>query len=157
MASGAKNTAAVVRELLEEKINGIGYSVWDVEYVKEGPEFHLRITIDSSNGIDILDCEKVHHFVDPLLDEDDPIESAYVLEISSPGVERDLRIPEHFTKSVGESITLKLFKAHDGQKVFTGKLVSYDVEKDVIGIEYADKTYEIERDNVAKANIYFEF
>ena len=96
MAKNDNKTAVKVREILEAPINSIGYEVWDTEFVKEGSEWFLRITIDSENGIDINDCEKVHRFIDPLLDEADPIENAYHLEVSSPGLERNIRTREHF-------------------------------------------------------------
>ena len=92
----SKNTAAVVRELLEGTVNSLGFDLWDVEYVKEGADMYLRITIDSPAGIDITDCERVHRVIDPIIDEADPIDEAYMLEVSSPGVERQLRTPSHF-------------------------------------------------------------
>lgn len=95
--NSTQGTASAVRELIEPTVTELGYDIWDVEYVKEGADMHLRITIDSEDGIDIDDCEKVHRAIDPLIDEADPIEESYLLEVSSPGIERRLRTPEHFS------------------------------------------------------------
>lgn len=153
-----KNTADAVREALEDKINSLGYSVWDVEYVKEGADYHLIITIDSENGINIDDCEKVHRFVDPILDELNPIENAYILQVSSPGVERTLRTPAHYKSSIGEKVILKLFTSRNGSKQIKGTLVSFDESTGSIGIrEDNGKDSLIDIGSVSRANIYFDF
>ncbi len=158
MAKSVKNTASAVRKLLEDDINGLGYDIWDVEYVKEGPDYHLKITIDSADGIYIEDCEKVHRFIDPILDEADPIEESYILEVSSPGIERDIRTPEHYEACVGETVILKLFTAIDGAKQIIGTLSAYDIESDVITIKGSDgKDCVLPRSAVSKANIYYDF
>jgi len=158
MAKQQKNTAAVVRELLEEPINGLGYAVWDVEFVKEGSDWYLRITIDGENGIDINDCEKVHRFIDPLLDEADPIENPYHLEVSSPGLEREIRTPWHYSVCVGDVVVLKLFTAKDGRKQLTGTLTAYDEEADRITLtEEGGQTWEVARSEVSRANLFFDF
>ena len=91
-----RNISDAVGQLLEPVINTLGYRVWDVEYVKEGANMYLRVTIDKDGTIDIDDCEKVHRGINTILDENDPIPDAYILEVSSPGVERTLRRREHF-------------------------------------------------------------
>ena len=91
-----KNIAGTVRELLTPTAETMGYELWDVEFVREGARRILRITIDKPEGIDIDDCEAYHRAIDPLLDEADPIDSAYYLEVSSPGSERDLKYHFHF-------------------------------------------------------------
>ena len=85
------NIVASVRAAIAPVVEGLGYSIWDLEYVKEGADWFLRVTIDSPSGITIDDCETVHRAIDPVLDEVDPIEGAYHLEVSSPGIERELR------------------------------------------------------------------
>ena len=117
-----KNIAATVADLISETVEQNGCSLWDVEYVKEGADFHLRITIDKPEGITIEDCERVHRAIDPLLDEADPIESFYYLEVSSPGLERELKTEAHLAASVGETVEVRLFAPRDGAKVFTGTL-----------------------------------
>ena len=91
-----KSVALHVRELVAPTADELGLKLWDVEYVKEGADYVLRITIDSDEGITIDDCERFHRAIDPVIDEDDPIENSYKLEVSSPGVERVLTRPEHF-------------------------------------------------------------
>ena len=104
-----KNIVSEVSEALTPVINDLGYEVWDIEYVKEGADYFLRFTIDSDDGITIEDCEKVHRAIDPLLDELDPIEDAYNLQVSSPGLERDVKYPWHYEALIGEKLELRLF------------------------------------------------
>ena len=95
-----KNIAGLVSEIALPLAKEFGYDLWDVEYVKEGADMILRITIDTDaeGGITIDDCEKMHRAIDPLLDELDPIEESYMLSVSSPGVERELTKPMHYEK-----------------------------------------------------------
>ena len=153
--AGNKNTAEFVREALGDKIEALGYTLWDVEFVKEASEWYLRFTIDSDEGITIDDCEKVHRFIDPLLDELDPIEQAYHLEVSSPGVEREIRRPEHFAACIGERVEVKLFTALDGKKSYVGELVSF--EDGVITLSENGKEYKIPREKASKIKTVFEF
>lgn len=154
----AKNTgiAPLVEGLVTPTIIELGYSVWDVEYVKEGAEWYLRITIDSPEGIDIDDCEKVHRAIEVIIDEADPIEDFYYLEVSSPGVERPLKKPEHFSHCVGEVVEVKLFAPDaSGKKAYKGVLSTAGesgIELDVDGV-----CVPLEYSAIAKANIYFEF
>ena len=83
-----KNVAGTVAELIADTVRENGCELWDVEYVKEGADWHLRVTIDREGGVGIDDCERVHRAIDPLLDEADPIEGSYYLEVSSPGIPR---------------------------------------------------------------------
>ena len=114
---------ATVRKLVEPVVRSFDLSLWDVEYVKEGSEWYLRITIDKPDGITIEDCEKVHMAIDPLLDEADPIEDSYHLEVSSPGLERSLTEPFHFEACKGWDVEVKLYAPVDGSKSFTGELL----------------------------------
>ena len=117
----------------------------------------LRITIDSDKegGINIDDCEKMHRAIDPVLDEEDPIEDAYMLAVSSPGVERVLTRPEHFEKCKGEKVGLKLFAAVEGSKSATGELVGVDGDDIVITVGGEEKRYP--RKSVAKCETIFEW
>ena len=121
-----KSVKETVREAILPTVTELGYRIWDVTYSKIGADYHLEITIDSDDGINIEDCEKVHRAIDPILDEVDPIEGFYYLEVSSPGVERELRTDEHITLSLGVKVEAKLFAAKDGRKSIVGKLVSYE-------------------------------
>ncbi len=120
------SVAAVVTALVTPKIEELGYRVWDVEFAKEGADWHLTVTIDSDEGISITDCETVHNAIDPLLDEADPIDTAYYLNVSSPGIERELRTDAHIVASVGERAEAKLFAAHEGKKEYVGTLTAYE-------------------------------
>lgn len=156
MAKSNENTASVVRKLLEKHINDLGFSVWDVEYLKEGTRWILRITIDSEKGIYIEDCETVHRAIDPILDEADPIENAYYLEVSSPGLERELRTCEHYLLCRGEKVLIKLFRPQNGVRQFVG-IMSCNDDASVITVTDADKTYEFEKNMIAKATTVFDF
>ncbi len=123
-----QNVAEAVAALLSSTVEELGYTLWDVEYAKEGADWHLTVTIDSPAGITIDDCERVHRAIDPILDEADPIEGAYILNVSSPGVERVLRTEAHLSASVGERVELRFFAAVDGQKAVRGTLTAFDGE-----------------------------
>ena len=110
-----------VREAIEPTVNELGYRIWDVTYQKLGADYHLEITIDSDEGINIDDCEKVHRAIDPILDE-----GFYYLEVSSPGIERELRCAEHIKLSLGQKVEVKLFSQKDGRKSFVALLDSYE-------------------------------
>lgn len=150
-----KNIAQTVQEFLLPVVNELGYYLWDVEYVKEGSEWYLRITIDSEDGITIDDCETVHRAIDPIIDEHDPIENSYHLEVSSPGIERVLRTEEHIEAWAGEEVEAKLFAALDGKKSIRGKLLG--IEDGIVSIESGDKVYAIEHKKISRMTTVFEF
>jgi ribosome maturation factor RimP len=126
-----------------------------LEYVKEAGEYYLRIYIDSENGISFEDCEKISRRISEALDVDDPIEEAYYLEVSSPGIERGLYTDKHFEKFTGSDVNVKLNKLMEGKKAFTGKLVRFDAESITIETEGAELS--IPRDIVKSVNISFKF
>ena len=128
MASKGKggNTVNAVWEIAEPIANGLGYELWDVRFEKEGANWYLRIFIDKEDGISINDCVDMSHAIDKPLDEADPIEQSYCLEVCSPGLERDLKRDAHFEKSIGKKIMVKLIRPVDGQREFKGTLESYD-------------------------------
>ena len=121
-----KSIKETVREAVQPTITELGYDIWDITYSKIGADYHLEITIDSESGINIEDCEKVHRAIDPILDECDPIEGFYYLDVSSPGVERELRTEMHISRSVGEKVRAKLFAQKDGKRVITGILSGFE-------------------------------
>ena len=121
-----QTVAETVAALLLPTVEGLGYRLWDVEYGKEGADYHLTVTIDNDEGITIEDCERVHRAIDPVLDEADPIDDAYILNVSSPGVERVLRTDAHLAASIGERVELRFFAAIDGQKTLRGALEAAD-------------------------------
>lgn len=144
-----------VREAILPTVTELGYRIWDITYGKIGADYHLEITIDSDEGIDIDDCEKVHRAIDPILDEVDPIEGFYYLEVSSPGVERELRTEEHIALSVGERVEAKLFAALDGKKSIVGTLRG--LEDGEVVVECAEQTVRIPKADISKlTTLYFE-
>ncbi len=121
------NTVTKVWAIVEPIISDLGLRLWDVRFVKEGAGWFLRIIIDSDEGINITDCEKVSRAVDKPLDEADPIEQAYTLEVCSPGLERTLVRDEHFTQFIGADIMVRMIRPLDGiGKEFKGVLVSFE-------------------------------
>ncbi len=117
-----------VTALLQDRIEEVGYELYDVEYAKEGKNYFLRIFIDSKNGIDLDDCEKVNNAIMDLLDEADYIKEQYFLEVSSPGIERILRKDKHLDMAMGEEIEISLFKQMNGTKLVDGILTGYNSE-----------------------------
>ncbi len=150
-----KNIAGTVRELITPIADELGYMIWDVEYVKEGADMILRITIDKDEGIDIEDCEKMSRAIDPVIDEADPIETSYRMEVSSPGVERTLSRPEHFEKCIGEKVEIRLYAPVNGQKQVVGVLKAADAKSMTVTVNGEDVT--LEKSAVAKAATVFEW
>ena len=109
MAKG-KNTVTAVWEIVEPYAKELGLEIWDVRFLKEGASWYLRIFIDKDGGVGIDDCVNLSHAIDKPLDESDPIEQAYYLEVSSPGIERDLVRPEHFEAYIGEKVKVKMIR-----------------------------------------------
>ena len=136
-----------VEKLIQDKVKNIGYSLYDVEYVKEGANYYLRIYIDSPKGIDLSDCEKVSNEINDILDEADYIKEQYFLEVSSPGIERVLRKDKHLKQNIENRVEVKLFKKDEkGNKSYIGILKKFDTE--TVTIETTEEIT-IERKNKA--------
>ena len=116
----------VVAELAGPVVEAAGCSLWDVEYVKEAGEWFLRVYIDREGGVDLDACEAVSRPLSDLLDEADPIPNSYTFEVSSAGLERVLRRPEHFEKCMGQQVDVRLYRPVDGRREFTGALAGYE-------------------------------
>lgn len=141
-----------VEQLIKDKIENIGYSLYDVEYAKEGPNYYLRIFIDNENGIDLNDCEKVSNEINEKLDEADYIKEQYFLEVSSPGIERILRKDRHLEQNIGKQVEAKLFKKDEnGSKNYIGELKRFDAETVTI-----DET-NIQRKNIAQLKTVYNW
>jgi len=140
-----------VFSLVEETVKAQNVKLWDVRFQKEGANWYLRIIIDSEAGISIDDCTNVHHAVDPILDEADPIDRSYYLEVCSPGLERELTRDEHYEAMVGQKIKIKLYKARDGVKEFGGTLKMGNKEKVVI--EAQDTEIEFARSEISSCRL----
>ena len=142
-----------VEELLKEKIEAMGYDLYDVEYSKEGKNYFLRIFIDKEDGIDLNDCEKVNNEINDLLDKADYIKEQYFLEVSSTGVERVLRKDKHLQQNRGNEINIKLFKKDEkGNIEYQGILEEFDENN----IKLEDGTA-IERKNIAQIKTVYNW
>lgn len=144
-----------VEQLVKDPIEKLGYSLYDVEYVKEGPEYYLRIYIDKESGIDLNDCEKVSNEINEILDRADYIKEQYYLEVSSLGIERKLRKDKHLEQNISKNVEIKLFKKdNNGKKEYTGKLKAFNQEEIIIE---TDKEIAIERKNIAQIKTIYEW
>jgi len=116
----------IITKLLTPVIESQGVSLYDLEFIKEGSDWILRLYIDKDTGVDLEDCERVSRAAEAVLDEHDPIEQSYYLEVSSPGVERKLSKPAHYEQYQGHKIALRLYGPLDGRRKFTGQLTGYE-------------------------------
>ena len=144
-----------IENLLDAKVEELGYNLYDVEYVKEGKDYFLRIYIDSKKGITLDDCELVSNTITDILDEADYIKEQYFLEVSSPGVERVLKKDKHLKSNLGAKVQIKLFKPFDGSKQFTGILKDFDTESVIIEVD--SQTKKIERKNIGQIKTIFDW
>ena len=154
--AGAKNVAETVWQGIQPVADELGLIIWDVEFVKEGARRILRVTIDHEDGITIDDCERMHRAIDPVLDEPDPIDTAYDLEVSSPGIERELRTDAHIDACVGERVKVKFFAPLEGKKSVDGTLAGRNESGDVL-VELEGEIHAFPRNAVAKIQTVFEF
>lgn len=146
-----QRVSVLVEPLIKEK----GLELVDVEYMKEGAHWYLRLFIDKEGSVDIDDCTEVSHAVSGLLDTSDVILQSYILEVSSPGLERPLKKNEDFQRFQGKLITIKTNKLFKGYQEFSGYLVG--LENEEIILEYEGKRMAIPRSVVKKAHLSIEF
>ncbi len=131
------NTVAAVTAIAEPIAEQLGLKIWDIRFVKEGTSWILRIFIDKEGGVGIDDCVDMSHALNKPLDEADPIEQSYSLEVSSPGTDRELSRPAHFEAYLGEDIVVRLFRPIEtGERELRCKLLAHDSEG--ITVEYAE-------------------
>ena len=143
-----------VESLVKEKIEKVGYELYDVLYVKEGSNKILRIVIDSENGISLDDCEKVNNEIKETIDEANPIEEQYFFEISSPGIERLLRKDWQLKKFKGTDVNIKLFKKDEnGKKEYTGTLG--EVTENTLDVEIDGKNVTIDRKIISQVKTVY--
>lgn len=143
-------------QLLEPIIQNYNFELIDVEYVKEGSNWYLRAFIDKEGGITVDDCEVVSRQLSDLLDEKDFIPDAYILEVSSPGLGRQLKKEKDYARSIDKEVEIKLYKAINKQKEYVGFLVGYDDENFKIELE-DESIIDIPRSNVALIRLAFDF
>ena len=132
-----------------------GVEIYDVEYVKEGSDYYLRAYIDKADGVNIQDCENVSRALSDVLDREDFIPDAYILEVSSPGLGRTLKKDKHLAKSIGEEVEIKLFKPVEKCKEFVGTLERFDEKTITIRDESTERTFE--RQDVALIRLTIDF
>ena len=144
-----------VEQLIFNTINSLGYNLYDVEYIKEGKDYFLRVYIDKKEGIDLTDCEKVSEAISDMLDKADYIKESYFLEISSPGIERILRKDKHLQENINNKIQIKLFKPIDKKRQVIGILKDFD--EAYIKIEIDKNVIEIDRKNISIIKTVFDW
>lgn len=143
-------------ELVLPILSSLNFELYDIEYVKDGGDYCLRVFIDKEEGITLNDCESVSRKLSDLLDKYDFIPDSYILEVSSPGLGRHLKKDKHFKKSIGEEIEIKLFKPINKCKEFVGILLSFD--ENIIRIEQEEnKILEFYRKDIAMVRLTIDF
>ena len=146
MANAAERVYSIIKETVEAQ----GVTLWDVRFLKEGASWYLRVFIDREGGVSIDDCTNVSHAIDPIIDEEDPIDLPYYLEVCSPGLERELTRPFHYERVLGEKIKIRLYKALDGKKEFIG-ILKKTGESLVLDVDGTELTFNIKE--ISKANL----
>lgn len=150
-----KKVTEVVAELAKPVVEENGCSLWDVEYVREGGTWYLRLLIDKAGGVDILDCEAISRTVSDLLDEADPIEGSYVFEVGSAGAERALKRPDDFAQFMGADVLVKTYKPVGGRKEFAGRLAGYD--DGAVTLTVGEQELRFEKNEVALVRLRCDF
>ena len=150
-----KKVIEIVRGLAEPVVLENGCALWDVEYVREAGQWYLRLLIDKEGGVDILDCEEISRRVSDLLDEADPIETSYILEVGSAGAERALRRPGDFERFMGSPVTLKTYGPRDGRREFAGTLAGYD--GGAVTLDAGGGAMRFEKEEIALVRLRAEF
>ena len=143
-------------ELITPFVEDKGFELVDVEYVKEGGNWYLRAYIDKPGGITVDDCEVISRSLSDKLDEEDFIEGAYILEVSSPGLGRPLKKEKDFVRNMGQEVELRTYRAIEKQKEFRGILDAYDKSSITLEVEEGEKLV-FDRSNVALVRLAFDF
>ena len=145
----------LVAEFARPIVEAHGCELWDVEYVREGSDYFLRLYLDKEGGVNIDDCEAVSRAVDPILDEKDPIPGSHHFEVCSAGLERVLKRPSDFQRFLGSPITVKLYRPRNGLKEIPCVLKEYDAGK--LTVEAGKETITFEKSEVAQVRLRVEF
>lgn len=146
-----QTVAALAKPIVEAR----GCSLWDVEYVREGADYILRVAIDKEGGVDIDDCEAISRALDPILDEHDPIPDHYQFEVCSAGLERALKRPEDFARFLGSPVTVKLYRPVNGLKEIPAVLRGYEDGR--VTVDTGKETVTFEKSQVALVRLRVEF
>jgi len=145
----------LVAQLAKPVVEANGCSLWDVEYVREGSEYFLRLYLDKETGVDINDCERISRAMDPILDEKDPIPTSYHFEVCSAGLERALKRPSDFERFLGSAVTVKLYRPRNGLKEIPCVLTGYEDGR--ITVTAGKETITFEKSEVALVRLRVEF
>lgn len=143
-------------QLAQPLVEAAGCTLWDTEYVKEGGTWFLRVYIDKQGGVSIEDCEAVSRPLSDKLDELDPIEGSYTLEVSSAGADRVLKKPEHFQMFLGSEVECRLYRPREGRREFVGTLTAYSERGDVT-LEVSGTSIVFEKKELAQVRLYVSF
>ena len=154
--SKRENYEARFEKILLPITEECGVEIYDVEYVKEGSDWYLRAYIDREGGVTIGDCEKVSRAVSEMMDREDFIEDAYILEVSSPGLGRALKKDKHLARSIGEEVEIKTYKPIEKQKEFSGILEAFDEGSITIRPE-GKESLKFERNDIALIRLALDF
>lgn len=146
---------SVVEEMVRPFLDENGFELVDIEYVKEGSNYFLRVFVDKEGNIDIDECGRISEYLSEKLDQNDPIPDAYFLEVSSPGAERPLKKPEDVRKAVGKHVFVTTYEPIDGSKEFEGKLLAF--EGDELVVEIGKKKHALPYAKVASARLAIVF
>ena len=147
----------IVAELAAPAVAAAGCELWDVEYVREAGVWYLRLYLDKEGGVDIIDCENVSRVVSDLLDEADPIEGSYTLEVGSAGAERVLKRPSDFQRFLGSPVLVKLYRAREGRKEFAGYLKRYDEASGDVTVTVGEQDLVFPKKETALVRLRVEF
>lgn len=149
------NTAQKVEQILKEPVEALGYELCDVEFIKEYGDWVLTLYINKPDGVTIDDCERVSRAVDPILDEEDPVEQAYFLSVSSLGLDRPLKKDADFDRNIGKRVEIKLFAPKNGKKEFVGELIRYDETNVTVQLDGEETTFERKAIALARPELVF--
>lgn len=151
----SKKITQRVWELAQPVVEGFGLKLWDVEYVREGADWFLRLYIDKDSPVDISDCEKVSRAMDPILDREDPIPDSYNFEVCSAGCERVLKRPSDFQQFLGSPVLVKLYRPREGRKEYVGVLQGHENGTTILEVD--GKQMEFTPEETALVRLYAEF
>ncbi|MGI6168560.1 MAG: ribosome maturation factor RimP [Christensenellales bacterium] len=144
-----------ISALIQQPVEQLGYSLVDIEFKKESIGWVLTVYIDHEHGIGLEDCEKVSALIDPIIDENDPINQRYYLSVSSPGLDRPLKTEADFQRKIGSKVIVKLYAPLQGKREIAGVLSSFD--SDVIFLDLGKETVSVERKGIALIKPWIEF
>lgn len=150
------NVVQMVTELVKPITEQLNLELIDVEFLKEGSNWYLRVYIDKEGGVTIDDCENVSRKLDDIIDEKDPITQQYYLEVSSPGLDRPLKKESDFSRNIGKEVEIKLYKSRDNKKVFEGELVGL-INNKIIIKDNIGETIEFEKQEVSIVKLIVKF